>query len=188
MDQLKFLYLTFVLVVAIQRILELFISKRNNKVLLSQGAKEFGKEHFIYMKLVHTSWLIACFVGGLYYVAPTVLPYYALFLFLCGQILRYLAISGLKNRWTANIMILPGLKPVQSGIYKYVRHPNYLGVILEIMALPLMWDLYYIALIFSVLNLIILKVRIGTEENALEEYNQYKNNMKSKKRFLPGLF
>ncbi len=188
MDQLRTLYLIFIGVIAIQRLSELYISKKNNDILKKCGALEFGKKHFLYMKIVHIFWLLSCFLGALKTSPPESVPYYALILFLIGQTLRYLAMIELGKRWTANIMVLPGEAPIRKGIYKYIKHPNYLGVIIEMATLPLLWELYEISIIFSILNLIILKVRIRDEELALISYNNYENQMKSQKRFLPGLF
>ncbi|MFZ8932819.1 MAG: isoprenylcysteine carboxyl methyltransferase family protein [Bacteriovoracaceae bacterium] len=188
MGELKTLYLAFVLIIGVQRLIELYISNKNNKALLRQGGIEFGQGHFIYMKLIHILWLCSCFLGGVYYSGPDLVPYYAFTLFFMGQILRFLAMLGLANRWTANIIILPGFTPVRKGIYKFIRHPNYLGVVLEIAALPLIWGLYEVAIVFSILNAFILKVRIKAEEKALNSYNKYTENMHTKRRFLPGLF
>jgi methyltransferase len=86
-----------------------------------------------------------------------------------GQSLRYAAILSLQWRWTVKIMTLPGLPLVRRGIYRYLRHPNYLGVVLEILAVPLLHTAYLTAILFSLANGLLLSVRIKTEDQALQE-------------------
>ena len=109
----------------------------------------------------------------------------AIIFVLIGQSLRYAAILTLGPRWTVRVMTLPTEPPITRGIYRYVRHPNYLGVILEIAAVPLLHTAYLTALLFTLANAALLVVRIRTEERALELDNQYRRAFADRPRFIP---
>ena len=106
---------------------------------------------------------------------------------LAGQGLRYAAIHTLGERWTVRVMTLPGAAPVTHGIYHFIRHPNYLGVMLEIAAVPLIHSAYLTAITFSIANGLLLAWRIRTEEAALNEQNNYEQSFADRPRFLPKL-
>lgn len=169
-------YLGILLFVGLQRLFELFYSRRNEKNLLQKGAIEYGSEHFIWMKILHFSWIVslilmACFLPFNPFFSPW--PWAFFLLFLLGQTVRILAIVTLKDRWSVIVLMLPGNPPVARGIYKIVRHPNYLGVVIEILFLPLIGGFIFHALLFSVLNLWLLKIRLAVEEKALSDMAQY---------------
>jgi len=82
-------------------------------------------------------------------------------------LLRYWAIFTLRKRWNTKILVLPNSEPIRSGVYKYLKHPNYIAVIIEIVIIPLLFSCYYTAIVFSILNLIVLHRRIRIEEEAL---------------------
>ncbi len=161
--------------VALQRVAELVYSKRNEKAILAQGGFEYAPEHFLWMKIIHASWLLGTILEVWFFKrAFLALPgFICLGLFLLGQILRVTAIFTLKSRWTATIMVLPGKKTISHGIYRFIKHPNYWGVFLEIAFLPLIHGAYLSSLVFSVLNLAILKIRISNEESVLRRYCSY---------------
>jgi methyltransferase len=123
------------------------------------------------MKALHAGWFIAMLVEVDVLQRPFIpgLSVLALVTFAAGQTLRYAALLSLKWRWTVRVMIIPGLPPVQSGIYRYLRHPNYVGVVLEILAAPLIHSAYVTAIVFSLANLLLLRARIRTEDKALLE-------------------
>lgn len=102
-----------------------------------------------------------------------------------GQSLRWAAIETLGSRWTVTIMILPEAPPKAGGLYRYLRHPNYLGVILEIAALPLLGGAWLTALIFTLLNAALLRLRIAREEAALQTAGGYQEALGNRGRFLP---
>lgn len=170
-----YLFSTFVAFIAIQRVYELFLSKRHERAILAQGGKEHASEHFLVMKLVHSTWLLAMLLEV--FMLKRSFSYYifvpALLLTLAGQFLRYAAITTLKERWTVRIMTIKNAPPVDHGIFRYIRHPNYLGVVLEIFAIPLLHQAYLTSLIFSLANGLLLWVRIGEEEKALARENNY---------------
>jgi methyltransferase len=139
------------------------------------------------MKVLHIAWFIAMLIEvfGLHRPFIPGLALLAGALFLIGQALRYAAILTLGERWTVRVMTLPGAKPVDQGIYRFIRHPNYLGVALEILAVPLLHSAYLTAIVFSIANGLLLAWRIRTEESALNQQNNYEQVFADRPRFLP---
>ena len=156
--------------VALQRILELRYSRRNERRLRLHGAVEWGKGHYPAMVAIHTLWLLSTLVEGLLrgpeFPAWWPLP---LALFLAVQPLRYWAILSLGENWNTRILVVPGAKLVAHGPYRYFPHPNYVVVAVEIATFPLIFGAWVTAIVFSVLNALILYVRIRTEIRALRE-------------------
>ncbi|MEP0545858.1 MAG: isoprenylcysteine carboxylmethyltransferase family protein [Rhodothermales bacterium] len=184
----QFLFLGIVLAVAAQRMLELRLSARNAAAIRAKGGYEVGAGHMGAMRLLHTAWFVAMLAEVFLLDRPFV-PWLAVLAFaglLAGQLLRYAAIRTLGPRWTASIMILPGAPPVASGLYRRIRHPNYVGVILEIAFVPFLHTAWLTALAFTVLNGLLLRVRIRTEEAALREANDYDAALGERPRFIPS--
>ena len=149
--------------VTAQRLAELGIAKQNTDRLLAMGAREYAPGHYPLIVAVHMSWLAL-----LWWLAPgreVNWPLLAVFGLL--QIGRIWVIQTLGPRWTTRIIVLPGAPLVTWGPFQYVRHPNYLVVIGEIAVLPLAFGLWQVALFFSVLNAIVLAIRIRAEKAAL---------------------
>ncbi len=158
-------YLVVALVV-IERLSELVVSSRNTKKLLAQGGYERGAGHYPLIVLLHAAWLAALF----FLVAPDTQPnWWFLGPFLVLQPARYWIIATLGERWTTRVIVLPDADPVRSGPYRYLRHPNYCVVALEILLLPMAFGAWAVALVFSLANAALLKHRIGVEERALDE-------------------
>ncbi|MCR9205564.1 MAG: hypothetical protein NXH75_13355 [Halobacteriovoraceae bacterium] len=158
-----------------QRLAELVISKRNEKHIISLGGKVLPEKNYIFMVLLHTSWLVVllyCAFKTPLHLHPASFAGFT-FLFLLGQFFRISAITTLGKRWSTRVMILPEAPVIKSGLFKLVRHPNYVGVILEIAALPLIAGFWKIALLFSISNGIILFFRIRFEEKMLSTHNDY---------------
>lgn len=149
--------------VTTQRLAELALSQRNTRRLLARGAHEVAPEHYPFMVALHASWLTA-----LWFLGPgppiEIVP---LILFALLQLGRVWVIATLGERWTTRIIVLPGAALVKSGPYRWVNHPNYLIVIGELAVLPLVFGLPMVALAFSVLNGLVLWVRIRAENKAL---------------------
>ncbi|MCF8060767.1 MAG: hypothetical protein K9K67_15800 [Bacteriovoracaceae bacterium] len=161
----------------VQRIFELFVAKRNEKYILGLGGKIIEEKNYIFMVLLHTSWLVALIYLAFFQRSSLISPplfYGSLVFFLLGQTLRLTAIWTLGKRWSTRIVVLPEAPVVKKGIFNFIRHPNYLGVIFEIAALPLMGGYFIFAMIFSVLNGVILFFRIREEEAMLCQFNDYK--------------
>lgn len=149
--------------VTLQRLVELPIARANTKRLLAQGGHEVGASHYPLIVALHAAWLIT-----LWWLAPgrpIDIPF--LLLFLLIEAGRVWVLRTLGDRWTTRIIVVPGETLVQRGPYRFVRHPNYLVVISEIAVLPLVFGLWDIAIIFSLLNAAILVVRIRAENRAL---------------------
>lgn len=150
--------------VTLQRLAELVIARRNTRALLARGAHEVGDGHYPLIVAVHALWLVL-----LWWLAPGRPIFWPLIgLFALLQIGRLWVLATLGERWTTRIIVLPGAPLVAKGPFRFVRHPNYVVVALEIGVLPLAFGLWQVALIFSILNAAVLAVRIGTEEKALE--------------------
>ncbi|MEM1041943.1 MAG: isoprenylcysteine carboxylmethyltransferase family protein [Bacteroidota bacterium] len=184
----EWLFFGLVALIAVQRVAELRLSRRNAEAIRAQGGVEAGAGHMPWMKAMHTAWFVAM-LAEVFLLGRPFVPWLAVVGFVglgVGQALRYAAIRTLGPRWTTNIMILPGAPPVTSGLYRRIRHPNYLGVILEIAAVPLIHTAWGTALVFTVLNALVLRVRIRAEEAALREANAYDASVGQRPRFIPS--
>ena len=149
--------------VTVQRVAELMLSQRNTKRLLARGAHEVAPGHYPFIVTLHAAWLAALWFFG---PGPPV-EVVPLIIFGFLQLARLWVIATLGERWTTRIIILPGAPLVTTGPYRWINHPNYLIVIGEIAVLPLVFGLPMIAMVFSVLNGILLWVRIRCENEAL---------------------
>ena len=159
MQTLTLLFLAFLVV---QRLSELAIATRNTARLLAKGAQEVGAEHYPVMVLMHTAWVL-CLLG--FGFSQTVaLGWLAVFALL--QIFRIWILTSLGGRWTTRIIILNEPLVVR-GPFKYFSHPNYMLVVAEIIVAPMVLGLWWLALVFTVLNAAMLWVRIGVEHKAL---------------------
>ena len=168
-------------IVIIQRLLELVIAKRNEKNMRAQGAYEVGASHYPLMILLHVSFFISLLVEvTTFNLTPSPLFLVFLIMFLCVQGLRVWCLTSLGSFWNTKIIILPGAHVVTKGPYKYLRHPNYLVVSMEIALLPLMFEAYFTAICFTILNAMMLSVRIPTEERALKEATNYEQYVQHK--------
>jgi methyltransferase len=151
--------------VALQRLSELVLSRRNTQRLLARGAIEVAPGHYPFMVAVHTGWLISLWVFG----RDQEVNLAALLIYLVLQGFRFWVMRTLGNRWTTRIIVLPEQPLVATGPYRFLSHPNYAVVVGEIAVLPLVLNLPLIALIFTVLNAMVLVVRIRAENHALAE-------------------
>jgi methyltransferase len=174
----RVLYSLLIGLVVAERLVELAVTQRNRRWALAQGGVEVGEDHYRWMVVVHTLFLIAC-PAEVWLLERPFVPWLGaamLVLLLATMGLRYWAISTLGRRWTTRVVCVPGLPVVTGGPYRFVRHPNYLAVVLEILALPLIHTAWLTALIFSVANVFVLRTRIRVEEEALSHYNDYEES------------
>jgi len=149
--------------VALQRLAELLHARRNTRALVARRGKETGAGHYPLFVLLHGGWLVALFV----LTAPNPQPHWLwLALFAVCQGLRLWILSTLGPYWTTRIITVAGAPPVATGPFRYVRHPNYLIVALEIPALALGLGLPVVAAVFGALNLALLGYRISVEDAA----------------------
>jgi methyltransferase len=150
--------------VAAQRLVEMLYSRRNEARLRARGAVEAGRGHYPFFFLVHGGWLAALAIS----TGPaTSINLWWLGLFALSQIGRFWVLWSLGPFWTTRILSLPEAPLVTTGPYRWLRHPNYFIVIVEIAALPLAFSAYNIAVTFSILNALLLGHRIRIENHAL---------------------
>ena len=151
--------------VTLQRLGELVLANRNTRQLLARGAIEKAREHYPLIVALHAAWLLS-----LWYLAWNGSINAAwLVVFVVLQALRVWVIATLGERWTTRIIVLPGASRINTGPYRYLSHPNYAVVVAEIAVLPLVFGLWAHAIVFSVLNALVLLIRIRAETSALEE-------------------
>jgi methyltransferase len=150
--------------VAIQRCAELVYAQRNTRRLLARGGVEIGAKHYPLFIILHASWLIAMLVV----IAPDTPPNcWLLGIFALLQVTRVWVVRTLGPYWTTRIVTVPDAPLIRTGPYRFVRHPNYIVVILEIAILPFAFGAPYIALVFTLLNAALLTYRIRMEETAI---------------------
>jgi methyltransferase len=163
-------FIVFILLLIALRLAELYISSRNEKWLLSQGAIEYGREHYPFVVALHTCFIISLFVEYFFTAAPHPVDYLFLSLVILVLLLKWWLMNSLGKYWNTRIYRVPGSVAVRKGPYKFIRHPNYVDVVCEIAFIPLVFHLYYTAITFSVLNAIMLTVRIKKENEVWADW------------------
>ena len=151
--------------VTLQRLVELYIAQRNTKRLLERGAYEAGSGHYWVIVVFHAAWIIGLWI----YARDNAVNWTWLFVYLAIEALRGWVVAALGDRWTTRIIVMPGEPLVERGPYRYLRHPNYLVVALEIFMLPMVFGMIWYAVIFSAINAALLFWRIRIEENTFKE-------------------
>jgi methyltransferase len=162
-------YTILVLLVAVERLAELVVSARNLRWSTARGGTEYGQPHYPFMVALHTGLLVGC-VAEVWLVDRPFVPalgWPMLALVLAGQALRWWCIATLGHRWNTRVVVVPGLPRITRGPYRWLDHPNYVAVVVEGLALPLVHTAWVTALAFTVLNIPLLAVRIRCEEAAL---------------------
>jgi methyltransferase len=155
--------------VGLERVAELVVSTRNAAWSRARGGVETGAGHFPFMVVLHTGLLVGALAEA-WLSRPEVAPVLAwtmLALVLASQALRWWCIATLGPRWNTRVIVVPGLAPVRSGPYRLFSHPNYVAVVVEGVALPLVHAAWVTAVVFTVLNAALLAVRIRVEDRAL---------------------
>lgn len=162
-------YTALLLAVAAERVAELVVSQRHLRWARAGGAVESGQGHYPAMVLLHIALLVGCLVEVHALDRPFTpwlgLPMLAVVL--AAQALRWWCIATLGPQWNTRVVIVPGLPLVRTGPYRWLRHPNYVAVVAEGVALPLVHDAWITALVFTVLNAALLTVRIRCENRLL---------------------
>jgi methyltransferase len=180
-------YLILLALLGAERSFELRLSRRNRERALARGAIEVGQAHFRWMRILHTAFLASCAleVVLLRREADPWLAFPMLALALAAQGLRYWAIATLGERWNVRVIVLPG-EPVETGgPYRWLRHPNYLAVVIEGIAVPLAGGAWITAAVFSALNAWLLAVRIRAEERALAQHCEFERRLGDRPRLVP---
>ncbi len=164
--------------ICIQRLVELRIAKRNAQYMKQRGAIEFGQSHYPFIVALHILFLCSLLLEYLV-KSPSlnVLWVLLLTLFFLLQISRIWVIKSLGHFWNTKIIVLPNANLVKKGPYKWISHPNYVIVALEILVIPLIFQAYFTAVIFTILNMVMMLVRIPAEEAALKSIDHEEGNL-----------
>jgi methyltransferase len=160
-------YVVLVLLVALERVAELVVSLRNAKWSFAQGGVESGRGHYPFMVALHTGLLAGCLAEAAHRPFMPWLGWPMFAVVLLSQGLRWWCITVLGRQWNTRVIVVPGLHLVAGGPYRWLRHPNYVAVVAEGIALPLVHTAWVTAVVFTVLNIPLLAVRIRAEEAAL---------------------
>jgi methyltransferase len=184
------LFLGLLLAVAALRIVELRISKRHQERMAARGASKVQDPYFRWMALFHTLLLMAAAAEVVFLHRPLIpalaIPVAALFL--GANLVRWWVIRTLGEHWNVQVVDSSRLGFISSGPFRYVRHPNYAAVFVEMIALPLIHTAWITALVGALAHLVILSLRLSVEDPVLLSNPEYAAVMGSKPRFLPGLF
>lgn len=159
-------FLIFISFLAILRIGELFLSAINEKWLRANGAIEYGQKHYPYLILLHICFIFSLIIEYSYRTTATT-DYFFLILFLTLTAVKIQVIHSLGKYWSTKIFHIQGVPLIKKGLYKYFKHPNYIIVICEVVVIPLIFHLYITAIVFSLLNGIMLSIRINEENKAI---------------------
>ncbi len=178
--------LVVVAAVTLERLAELRLSRRNAAWAAAQGGVEVGQDAYRIMTVFHVAFLMACIAEPLllHRVSTPALAAACLVILIGAQALRWWAIITLGPRWNTRIIVIPDAAPVTGGPYRWLRHPNYLAVIAEMVALPLLGGAWVTALVATIANALIMRIRISTEERALGA--QWARAFAHTPRFVPG--
>lgn len=163
------MYYLLILAVAAERLGELVVSKRNAQWAFANGGREFGRNHYPVMLAIHTGLLAGCVVEVWALHRPFIpwLGWSMLAVVVASQVLRWWCIATLGRRWNTLVIVLPEEPLVRRGPYRWIHHPNYVVVVVEGIALPMVHTAYLTAIAFTAANALLLTVRIRVENRAL---------------------
>ena len=162
-------YVLLVVAVGVERLAELVVATRNARWAFAHGGVESGRGHYPVMAAMHTALLVAC-IAEVAVADRPFLPWLGwpmLALVVASQALRWWCVATLGHQWNTRVIVVPGLPLVSAGPYRWLRHPNYVAVVVEVAALPLVHTAWVTALVFTLGNAAVLAVRIPVEERAL---------------------
>lgn len=170
----RWLFTGLLALMVVERLTELGIAGRNQRWLVTRGAIELGRGHYPWMVTQHGLFLVCCLIEVWWLNRPFYLPLAIVMLgaLAISMVLRYWVIVTLGRRWTTRVFCLPGEPIITSGPYRYLRHPNYLAVVIEIFALPMVHTAWLTAVVFSLANGVLLVHRVGVEEKGLRRYEK----------------
>ena len=160
-------YVALILAVAAERLAELVVARRNLEWARGHGGREYGFGHYPFMVILHIGLLVGCLFEAAHQPFIPALGWPMLAVVILAQALRWWCISTLGPRWNTRIIVIPGLPLVDAGPYRWLRHPNYVAVVLEGIALPLVHTAWITAVVFTVVNAGLLRVRISSENAAM---------------------
>jgi methyltransferase len=190
MDITVIAFLALLLAVGLLRIFELGVSRRHQQQMIAGGATKVKEPHFRWMVLVHTAVLIGAALEVVVLRRPfiPILAVVMLFLFLAANGVRLWVVRTMGKLWNVQVMNSTSLGVVTSGPFRFVRHPNYTAVFIEMFSLPLIHTAWITALLGCVGYALALSRRLVLEESVLFANPTYRTAMAGKRRFLPGLF
>ncbi|HEV7966236.1 MAG TPA: isoprenylcysteine carboxylmethyltransferase family protein [Candidatus Acidoferrales bacterium] len=187
---MTFAYISLLVLVGIERLAELVISRRNQRQLEKQGVQKIPEPHFRWMVLLHASALWGAGAEVLFLHRPLIaalaIPMSALFIL--SNVLRWWVIRTLAGHWNVEVMDSPRVGVVSSGPYRWVRHPNYVGVVAEVFSLPMIHTAWMTAIFGTLGYLAILRRRLRVEDRVLLADPAYRLTMGGKPRFFPRVF
>ncbi|MBE1551107.1 methyltransferase [Mycobacterium sp. OAS707] len=160
-------YVLLIAAVAAERIAELVVSQRNLAWSRTRGGVEFGARHYPAMVALHTGLLVGCLIEAMYRPFLPALGWPMFAVVLAAQALRWWCITTLGHQWNTRVVVIPDAERVTGGPYRFFSHPNYVAVVVEGIALPLVHTAWITAAAFTVLNFFVLRTRIGVENTAL---------------------
>lgn len=182
------MFALFVGFIIAQRLIELVLARRNEIWMKNKGGIEVGQSHYRYMVMIHVFFFISFIVEVLLFKkSPSPLWPFLLLLFIATQIGRVWVILTLGRYWNTKIILLPQGNVVKKGPYRFLKHPNYFIVSMELIIVPFMFQAYITAIVFTLLNIWILSIRIPAEEHALMEGTDYRGKFQDQKRFIPTI-
>lgn len=165
--------ITLAACIVLQRLAELRVAAANRKWALAAGGREYSSSHYPWFFLLHIGWLVGWLLEAYYRQEYSAIWFIWLTLFGLAQALRYWCISSLGRCWNTRILVVPGMRSVRRGPFRYIRHPNYLAVAIELASVPLLFNAWITAVIAGVLNaILLLGIRIPAEEAALDQEKQ----------------
>lgn len=187
---MTFAYISLLVMVGIERLGELVISRRNQQALAKQGARKIPEPHFRWMVLLHGAVLVCAGAEVLFLHRPLIpalaIPMAAVFVL--SNVLRWWVIRVLAGYWNVEVMDSARVGVVSSGPYRWVRHPNYVGVVAEVFSLPMIHTAWITAIAGTLGYLLILRGRLRVEDGALLANPAYRVAMGGKPRFFPRMF
>ena len=180
-------YTYFLAITALEILLETWISARNSRALLQRGAVEIGPMLLPVMALLYATMYFGSLAEYLWISKPVSIPWILVFalLFCLAKFLKFWAIASLGPYWTMRVLIMPESAVVTNGPYRWIRHPNYVAVLMEIAAITLIGKSFFTFIVVIVLFSVTLVFRIQQEETALKKYTDYSGRMGIRRRFLP---
>jgi methyltransferase len=162
-------FTALIAIVAVERLIELAVSKRNLRWSRAHGGVEFGHSHYPFMVVLHVFLLAGSLIEVWVWQRPLIpaLSWTMLVLVIGSQVLRWWCIATLGRRWNTLVVIVPGMPKVTRGPYRWLAHPNYIAVVIEGVALPMVGFAWATAVIFTLLNIPLLRTRLRVENEAL---------------------
>ncbi|MGB8207190.1 MAG: isoprenylcysteine carboxyl methyltransferase family protein [Mycobacterium sp.] len=162
-------YLLLIGAVAVERLAEVVVAERHRSVSKERGGVEFGAAHYPAMVTLHTALLAGCLLEPVLLHRPFIpaLGWPMLLIAVAAQALRWWCITTLGYQWNTRVIVIPGAARITGGPYRFLPHPNYVAVIAEGIALPLVHTAWITAVVFTILNAVLLRTRIHVENGAL---------------------